>query len=68
MLEKRLGATDEKQEGSELPKKETKSNGLALPTPVKKKVSGALDLYGDLPPPTNDVHTTFVKEFDAFSV
>jgi hypothetical protein len=57
MLEKRLGPT-EKQEGIDVPKKESKSNGLALPTPVKKKVSGALDLYGDLPPPTNDVKKT----------
>jgi hypothetical protein len=57
MLEKRLGSSEE-QKAAELPKKEAKSNGLALPTPVKKKVVGALDLYGDLPPPTNDVKRT----------
>ena len=44
MLEKRLGSSEE-QKAAELPKKEAKSNGLALPTPVKKKVVGALDLF-----------------------
>jgi hypothetical protein len=47
-----------KEEGQDKVKRE--SNGLALPSPPKKKSSALDDLYGDLPPPSTT--TTVIKK------